>query len=286
MKKTGIQKCEKLNGVCECNSQNCVKDYAINYVDKSREVFYQKRYETINNLIDCFEDMLKTGIKNGTIKVEDVPESVSLTSMLFEALVKSIMGEDRKIPYYDLNNEKQKAEFNEQIVKRFSCLSPNNFFKLLNDISLQGTCYSSKRFIADLLESSTALSNLNKFYNEYTDIYNAQFKSDYSMLPLFRIIYKKDGFLDNIIELAKSKNVRKNHIACYIINQYENENRAYLSESSREELNLKIDLINRNISEFINDKNINLNQFYSIDDAFDIIRQKLDENKVTTAIAQ
>lgn len=278
MNKNSIQQ-KKFNGeVCEnCNSQcNCQKgNSVINYTD-DRKNFNIPRYKTVNELINYFEDELRAGLENGSISKNDIPSSVNLNHMVFETLVKATMDAYGNKPYYDLNNDEEKKLFESQIIGHFKNISPNNFFKLISDINVKT---SSKKVAEDYFTDPKALKALNDFYNEYTDIYNRHSNTElrYSLLYLFEVL-SKDGLknyncLQNIAKLTKSDERSIRHIACYIINELENEsNRMAISDDTKEELYIKINVIDKQINELIAYNYIDLRKLHSIDTLYNLAK--------------
>ena len=201
-----------------------------------------QRYQNIGKLFITLNDSLK----------EKLPFKVNITCLTLEALAKASMScGENEFALIVLNN-----------------ITPINFFRLINDISMQRTCASSRKMAQDYLESEKNLKRLNRFYNEYADIFNECQKYHYSTLYLFNLVIDNDRANNtpytNIFALLHSNDKRKRHIVCNLINELENETRKnYITEDTTFEYYHKFQKINENIEDLFN--KIDLNSLYSID---------------------
>ena len=148
-------------------------------------------------------------------------------------------------------------------------IEPINFFKLINDLSIQ-TKYTSGREVSDrFLTSSNALTKLNSFYNEFKDIYDECLKNKYTLLYLFDASGKGNlptmlNSFGNLKKYFYDKDKKKNRIICYLFIELENETKKCgAGDDTKEEYYHKMQKINDNIAKIFT--KIDLNNLYSID---------------------
>ena len=215
----------------------------INILDSDIEAkLNNQRYQNVGKLFIILNSKLD----------KKLPFNVRISCLSLEALAKASMSYTQK-------------EFEKLILQN---ITPINFFRLVTDISMQITCPSSRKIAQDYLESEKSLKRLNRFYNEYSDIFNECQKYHYSSLYLFNLVIDNakanNTPYTNIFTLLHSDDKRKRHIVCNIINEMENETRKnYITEDTVFEYHHKFQKIDKNIEMLFS--KIDLNSLYSID---------------------
>lgn len=148
-------------------------------------------------------------------------------------------------------------------------IEPINFFKLINDLSIQTKYTSGKEVASKFLTSSIVLAKLNSFYNEYESIYDNCLANKYTLLYLFDASGKGNlpTMLNSFKNLKKyfyDKDKQKKKIVCYLFIELENETKKCgVCDDTKDEYYHKMQKINDNIDEIFN--KIDLNGLYSID---------------------
>ena len=242
--------------------------------------------KSVNYLIEYFDNLLVEQLECGDISEEDIPQSILLSNKVYEALKISTMDPFGVLLYFDINDKYQIKRFEDKIINHFKKLSPINFFKLINDLGVQ-RIYDSSREIADkFFLNSNGLKRINKFYNEFSDMYIKNCDDKYTLIYLYVITttnyLNNYSFLKDTLDLARSKDMEKRKIAGFVINLYLNELivcKSYRYEDSiRDSLNgtrkFKMAYINTNINVLIS-SDINIYDFDSISSIYEYIKEYL-----------
>ncbi len=147
-------------------------------------------------------------------------------------------------------------------------------FELINDLSIQGFCFTPKD-IAKRFLNNTDLIQLKEFYNSNEDTVYKSFKNGYSSLYLYEMIYKEKNHncllanLYSIIQDKKQPNQKRDFVSNLLI-EFENELLKLTTENSRNNLCYCILKINDNIDKVNYLKYINRNDF-TIESIYDDI---------------
>lgn len=184
---------------------------------------------------------------------EIIPFNINVSYLTLEAMLKALVeigGYDNFASLFKNNIE------------------PLNFFRLINDLGRQ-TKYHSGRQVANMFfTSAKTLKKLNRFYNEYADIYDYCIIYKYTLLYLFNMSDKELPTMlksfNNLKKYFHDENSQKRHIVSCLFNELENEvNRCGVTESTKEEYYHKMQKINDNIETIFKTKDLNV--LYSID---------------------
>jgi hypothetical protein len=115
------------------------------------------------------------------------------------------------------------------------------------------------------------LKKLNRFYNEYNDIYEYCVEKKYTSLYLFDMTSNNvlSGLVvfPNLTASIHSDDKNKRHIASSLLNELQNEvKRCNISESSKDEYYYKLRKIDLNYDTLL--EKINLSELCSIDSLY------------------
>ncbi len=155
--------------------------------------------------------------------------------------------------------------------KLFKNISAKNFFKLINDISVQSKYRSSDEIASRYFECDTSLINLNKFYNRFDYIYTKCANSNYSMLYLFDDLESNLSPYQNIMKAINCDNQSISNAFAYVVTSFENEiAKCMYSESTKNDYYCMLEKIDKNI-EKLKRKFQNCNELYSIEQLYEMI---------------
>lgn len=205
------------------------------------------RYRSFSYLINQMEDDLD---------LSSEPLQVNLSCITLEAFAKAF---------------KEQGDYKTSLMM-FKNLEPLNFFKLLNDLSVQTYLNSSKEIANRFLTSEKILSKLNRFYNEYSDVYDYCQKYNFTSLYLFEItaMNKNETIKEHFKNLSSylhSDEKEKRHIVSSIFNELENEIRkSAMTERSINEFYYKVVRIDKEIEKIF--EQIDLSSIHSIDSLY------------------
>lgn len=240
----------------------------------------EKKHIGVHYLINYFEKALLEQLDSGDVSEKDIPKYIEISCMVYEALAIATMDPFGVPLYLDIKDEYEKKRFECNVISHFKKISPLNFFKLINDLSVQ-KFYTSSREVADrFFINSNELKRINKFYDELRYIYIENFNHRYSLIYLYVIIttnyLNKYCFLKNAIELAGSKDIEKRNIARFIINIFLNEliTKDVKNTYGKDDLYYKMGYINTNINTLIT-SDINVYKLYSINSIYNYIKKCL-----------
>ena len=190
-KSSNVQKSNELKEAemsAKENSSNAMTRKITFIGDNAISLYTNRRYLSLSLLVKLMSDSLD----------EDLPFEVNLTCLTLEAFAKAF-------------KELGDYEFSLLIFKN---LEPLNFFKLLNDISTQTYYNSSKEVSNKFLTSEKVIKKLNRFYNEYYEIYDYCLKNNYTSLYLFEItaMNNNETLKNNIHNLLNTLNPIEKYI--------------------------------------------------------------------------
>ena len=227
----------------------------VNYVGVTREgILAVPRYKNLLEIFDFFEDKLDEPLYFD-VKID----YVVLHAMFIAATPLHELEDDPNCKIVDV----------EETIEQFEYLEPVNFFRLLNDLSVQNKAYNSEAIYDNYLRNIKTLKYLNKFYNEYSDIFDLNLKYHYTSLYLFEAINNIDmthPSLDNFFKHIHDDNRDNRHFVCRLLNEFFNEkNRHNASERSQSEIWYNIYRINKKLDEILNDNSIDKSKNITID---------------------
>lgn len=238
-----------------------------NYFHKLKKA---KRYNNVHYLFSYFENALAKQLESGLISKEDILDYINLSYMVYDALAISTMDPFGVMLYCDPRDDYEVKRFERNVCNHFMNLSPINFFKLINDLSNQNFYHSSREIADKFLMNIRELRNINKFYNELSDIYIKNHKHSYTFIYLYVVTttnyLNKFTGMQKLLKLANSKYKEKRKIARFILNILLNEllYHPISTDIENNKLDYRIAIINGNI-EILFEKNINIFDLYSID---------------------
>lgn len=248
-KSSNVQKSNELKEAemsAKENSSNAMTRKITFIGDNAISLYTNRRYLSLSLLVKLMSDSLD----------EDLPFEVNLTCLTLEAFAKAF-------------KELGDYEFSLLIFKN---LEPLNFFKLLNDISTQTYYNSSKEVSNKFLTSEKVIKKLNRFYNEYYEIYDYCLKNNYTSLYLFEITAMNNNETlknqyKNLGEYLHSNDRKKRHIVSSLFNELENETRRCgITEATANDYYYKLMRIDKEINNIF--EKIDLNKIYSIDSLY------------------
>lgn len=211
-----------------------------------KSLYTNDRYKSLSFLIDQIEKDLE----------EPLPFDVNLSCLTLESFAKAF---------------KELGTYGFSIIV-FNNIKPINFFKLLNDISIQNYYTSSKKVATKFLTSDKMLSKLNRFYTEYQDVYDYCIKNKYTSLYLFEITAINNNenlkeYFPNLSTYLHSNDKQKRHIISSLFNELENEvRRCGITEATINEYYYKVIRIDKEIEKIFT--MIDLSEIYSIDSLY------------------
>ena len=237
----------------------------VNYVGVTREgIEASPRYKNLLDIFDYFEDMLDEPL-GFDVKID----YVVLGAMFIAATPLHELEDDRNCKIVDV----------ESTIEQFEVLEPINFFRLISDLSVQNIAHNSEDIYDKYLRNVKILKCLNKFYNEYNDIFDSNLRSHYTSLYLFEAISNPDmshPSLDNFFKHIHDDNRQTRHFICRILNEFFNEkNRHNVSEKTQEDYWYNIYRINKKLDEILNDNKIDKNKSLSVDYLADYAMKKV-----------
>lgn len=237
----------------------------VNYVGVTREgILAVPRYKNLLEIFDYFEDMLDEPLYFD-VKID----YVVLYAMFIAATPLHELEDDPNCKIVDV----------ESTIEQFEVLEPINFFRLLNDLSVQNIAYNAEDIYDKYLRNSKILKSLNKFYNEYNDIYDANLTSHYTSLYLFGVLSDKDishPSLDNFFKHIHDDNRQTRHFICRLLNEFYNEkDRHNASERLQSEYWYNIYRINKKLDEVLSDDKIDKSKSISVDSLADYVNSKV-----------
>lgn len=251
---SNVQKKENLEEaeIASVNNSSIAMTKMITFIGENVEILYtSKRYSSLDLMIELIEKDLTT----------PVPFKVHLSCSTLEAFAKAF----KEIGDYELS------------LMIFNNIDPLNFFRLINDLSIQTHYNSSKEIANKFLTSERTLSKLNRFYNEYTDISDYCIKNNYTSLYLFEITaMNKNETLKktfpNLSQYLHSDDKEKRHIVSSLFNELENEVRKCgITEATVNDYYYKLIRIDKEIDKIFEE--IDLNLIYSIDSLYFLLYQ-------------
>lgn len=230
----------------------------VNYVGVTHEAIENgpARYRNLMPVLNYFEDKLD----------EPLNFNVNLDYITLHALfIAMCADEDSDIILI------------EESIEHFEVMDAVNFFKLINDISVQAKYYEAYEIYYHFLSHQNTLKRLNDFYNEYTDIFNACINHKYSSLYVYELLrdsknenYKPNNSLTNFIKYINDKDNKKRHFACILLNEFLNEmNQFDPSERTRDEYWYQMYSINKKLDDILSSKDIDITKNYCISTVYD-----------------
>ena len=237
----------------------------VNYVGVTREgILAVPRYKNLLEIFDYFEDMLDEPLYFD-VKID----YVVLHAMFLAATPLHELEDDPNCKIVDV----------ESTIEQFEVLEPINFFRLLNDLSVQNIAYNSEDIYDKFLRNIKILKSLNKFYNEYSDIYDINLKFNYTSLYLFGVLSDKNishPSLDNFFKHIHNDDRQIRHFICRLLNEFYNEKERHnASERLQSECWYNIYRINKKLDDVLNDNKIDKAKYISVDSLADYVNSKV-----------
>lgn len=234
----------------------------VNYVGVTREgIKDTPRYKNLISILNHFEDMLD----------EPLSFDVHLDFITLHALfiAATPLNEYEKDPTCNIIDH-------ESTIEKFEVMDPVNFFKLINDISAQKKIYKGEDIYDKYLRDEKTLKRLDRFYNEYEDIYDICVRQNYTSLYLFEAICDNDRShpsLDNILKHIHDDNKVNRHFVCVLLNEFYNEIYQHnISERTQSEYWYNIYRINEKLEDILADNKIDKTKPVTIDWLFHSIK--------------
>lgn len=233
---SNVQKKENLN-------KEATKANEVTLIGNNVELlFTNKRYSALKNLFEEMENNLKTPLNF----------DVNISCVMLEAFAKGIMEDDGLVELFQTN------------------MAPKSFFCFVNDLSLARK-HTSSREIINIYFTEKVIKKLNRFYNEYSDVFDFSQRFKYTTLPLFEVTGMNDTQIlqtqfPNLFQYLHDENKSKRHIVSCLINEFNNELSRSISENSRNELFHQLSEIDKNIHLIL--ENSSLDCLYTIENLY------------------
>jgi len=229
------------------------------------------RYSSLFFIFSLFEEDLE----------EPLNFDVNISVLALESLAKALIAlkpddgnkktKSNKSPISKEDIKFGKSAEHDFSFRLFKNISAKNFFRLINDISVQSKYKSSDEIASKYLECDTSLTKLNNFYNRFDHIYDNCANSNYSMLYLFDDIESNLSPYQNVMVQIKGNNAIVSNNFAYIITSFENEvARNMYSESIKNDYYSMLEKIDKNI-EKLKEKIQSENKIYSIEALYEEI---------------
>lgn len=225
------------------------------------------RYSSLFFIFSLFEDDLE----------EPLNFDVNVSVLVLESLAKALIALKDDISSRDnAPISKEDIRFGKSAEHDFSFrlfknISAKNFFRLINDLSIQSKYKSSDEVASKYLECDESLIKLNKFYNRFDDIYDKCANSNYSILYLYDDIESNLSPYKNVIEAVNNENKQISNAFAYVLTSFENEvARCMYSESIKNDYYSMLEKIDKNI-EKLKEKIRIENKIYSVEALYEEI---------------